>query len=283
MLALLLSLAVSAQAATPSPTAFAASYYLEQGEYEQALPLWRKLLLADPANQVVFVRVAELQFFVEGRAGLVELFETAITREKIAPATLKRKLRELQSLFVSDKAQNLYLQGKQRESLGDWKGAWESFRRGATADPGQWSLLVARARAERHLGYREAYYQTLQEAQRSFPWDPEQREELALSHYYFRDFDAALALSRGSESLASRSVTALALAESGQVALALPLLRSLASQQGVTPSVFAVLSEIARKQGLEEENRHWSARFLQALRGQSEETWDLYRSAEHKP
>lgn len=289
MIALLaLLLASPSGAVSQNPLTFAAGYYFDRGSYERALPLWRSLLQQEPANLAILFRVAELQLFLEGRTGVVPLFQTVYSEATPANRLLLRtRLQEIQSWFLSDRAQNAFLQAKQRASLGDWASALENLRTAASADPGQFLVLREKARIERKLSRWDAYYRTLQEAHAALPWDPVNRAELAEAHLYFRDYAAALELARTADdpgSLRWREITAIALADSGDTAAALPLLRALTSgRTPVRPAVYATQAALAQAEQRADEARRLWARFAAASGKGVSEAWDPYRTAERRP
>ncbi len=272
-----LGLLVGTLHAKSTPSATAAEFYYRQHDFRQALALWQDVLLRDPDNYNARVRVAELSLWTEGHGTLAERMRPALdAKSKLSPdarALLKRKFWELQTVFLTDQAQNLYYQGKHRAERGDARGAWDFLNQAAVLDRGQFLILRERARMEKALGEFDQFYETLRQAAKSYPYDSSNTTDLAEAHLRAKSPTAALETLRGLETPLNASQTilyAVALADSGAGASVLPTLRSLAVSRAGKPSpqpvvYYALAQVLALTPGNEVESKKWLERFIQAL------------------
>jgi hypothetical protein len=291
-LSLALGVACGALFAKPSPSATAAEFYYRQHAFALSLPLWQEVLAREPENAQAVVRVAEMSLWTEGRAGIADRFRPALdSKSKLsaeARTQLKRKLRELQSVFLTDQAQNLYYQGRHRAERGDTRGAWESISQAAVLDRGQFLILRERARLEKSLGEYDPYYETLRLAAKSYPYDPELTTQLAEAHLRAKSPTAALEVLRGQDAELDAPQTvlyAIALADSGAGSSLLPTLRTLANRQGKAapnPVVYYSLAQVlSMTPGNEAEAKKWFERFIESVPASTTPTgWDPFHVPE---
>jgi tetratricopeptide (TPR) repeat protein len=280
--------------AKTNPSATAAEFYYRQYDFRQALPLWQDVLLRDPENTQARMRVAEMSLWTEGRGTLAERMRPALdAKSKISPenkALLKRKFWELQTVFLTDQAQNLFYQGKHRAERGDTRGAWDVLNQAAALDRGQFLILRERARLEKSLGEYAPYYETLRQAAKSYPYDSSTVTDLAEAHLHAKNPGAALEALQALENSLDFTQTvlyAVALADSGAGASVLSTLRTLAngraSKSSLPPIVYYSLAHVlASMPGSEAESKKWLEQFLQAVPAASvtATTWDPFHLQE---
>lgn len=269
----------------------AAEYYYRLHDFQQALPLWEAALARDPDNAVALMRVGEMLLWTEGRAALADRFRPAIEKRDQVPATriaLKDKLRELQTTFLTDRAQILFLQGRHRASRGDLKGAWDCLSQASDLDRGQFSILSDRARLEKGLGLFDQYYQSLRLAVKSYPYDDATLTALAEAHLAFQNPKGTLETLQAVDAApdpSRKTLLAVAMADAGDGVQALPLLRSLAGFKAgrcaVPVACHALARVLSNTPGSEAESRRWFERFVASVPGETASTaWDPYRLPE---
>lgn len=271
------------------PPIAAAEYYYRQDDYTQSLKLWRQVIEAEPDNLLAIVRVAELSLWTEGRSALPEQLGSLLndprrhfSREN--RVSLKRRFWELQNSFLTDQAQNLYLQGKHRLDRGDGAGALGLLNQAANADRGQFAILRLKADTEKSLGYWNLYYQSLRAAVRSYPYDGDTLAEFAKAHFYFKNYGEAIEILKSWEGPMEsdlKALYAMALNEIGNYSASANLLKGLVGKgkQEPPPMVyFALGMALAGTPGSEAEGRRWLLRFVETA---SEPTgWDPFRTTE---
>lgn len=281
-----LALLTSLHAANaPVPTS-AAEYYYRHHEYAEALPLWKEVAAREPANLTALLRVAEMTLWLEGRDALVQPFQRFLSQKGLSPQTrrlARTRLLELQSTFLTDKAQGLFFQAKHRAERGDRAGAKECLNQASELDPGQFPILSLRAELEKEAGEFENYYQSLQAAVKSVPYDSAAVWGLALAHLAFKEPIAAVRALREVEApntLARKTVWAVALADAGQNSQALAVLKPLLvplPQKGISPVAFFAMAQALETAGSKDEAALWYRRFLAAPDILKSLDWDPFR------
>ncbi len=275
--------------AKPVPPVAAAEYYYRQDAYAQSLKLWRQVIESEPDNLLAIVRVAELSLWTDGRSAIMEQLGTLLgdptrrfSREN--RLALKRRFWELQNSFLTDQAQNFYLQGKHRLERGEGAAALGLLNQAANADRGQFAILRLKADTEKQLGYWNLYYQSLRAAARSYPYDEKTLADFAEAHFYFKNYGEAIEILKswdGPMDNGLKALYGLALNEIGNYAAATTLLKGLVGKgkEDPPPIVYLALgTALNATPGAEAEGRRWLRRFVETA---SEPTgWDPYRITE---
>lgn len=271
------------------PPIAAAEYYYRQDDYSQSLKLWRQVIDVEPDNLLAIVRVAELSLWTEGRSALPEQFgpllgDPARRFSRETRTLLKRRYWELQNSFLTDQAQNFYLQGKHRLDRGDGAGALGLLNQAANADRGQFAILRLKADTEKSLGYWNLYYQSLRAAVRSYPYDGKTLADFAEAHFYFKNYNETIEILKSWDGPMESDLKALygmALNEVGNYAAAAGLLKGLVAKGKTDPPpvvYFALGMSLVGTPGSEAEGRRWLLRFVETA---AEPTgWDPYRITE---
>ncbi len=221
----------------------AAEYYYDHGNFPLALSLWEPALKKNPRDLKALQRVAELTLLLRGRSAMAELFMESASDSW--PVEVRSKLLgvfwDLQTRFLTDRAQELYLQAVQKRSRKDFEGAAALLTQASSQEPGQPLVLRALAQTEWDQGSYEAYFTSLKGAWKSYPFDSGQRIQLAEAFLYFKQYSAALSLLKGASALGERGllVRAVSLFEMGDYAEAKSLAASVLSR-GHHPTDVAV-------------------------------------------
>lgn len=186
----------------------AAEYYFENGNFPLALSLWEPALKKNPRDLKALQRTGELTLLLRGRNAMADLFlESA---KEPWPMEARSKMLavflELQSRFLTDQAQELYLQALQKRSRKDFTGAVALLAQAANREPGHTLVLRALAQSEWDSRNYEGYFSSLKAAWKSYPFDPHEKLQLAEAYLYFKQYSAALALLKGSSSLGERGL-----------------------------------------------------------------------------
>ncbi len=270
----------------------AAEYYYRLQDYTQALPLWTEVLQSDSRNLLAISRVAELRLWSQGRSGISEFFAKVLEPghlSKDARSFVKAKYRELQSVFLLDASQNLYLQAKQRAVVSDLAGALEHVGRAEASEPGQLLVLEYKAELQRQLGSWDAYLASLRQVHTSFPFDPANISSLAEAQFYHSEFsEVGNTLAQLDEplNLAQQCLRLAASVEEGKGSEILGSLRSIALDRRlgdkVPPILFysLALAHQQEDQTNSVEVKRWYRRFVESAQTGSETKWDPYRLKE---
>ncbi len=285
---LALSLIMGAALAKPAPPVAAAEYYYRLDDYPQSLKLWRQVISVEPENVLAIIRVAELSLWTEGRSGIAEQFgayleDPARRFSRENRSLLKRRYWDLQNRFLTDQAQNLFLQGKHHFDRGDAVGALGLLNQAASIERGQFAILRLKADTEKLLGYWNLYYQSLRAAVRSFPYDARTLADFAEAHFYFKNTSEAIEILKrwdGPMESDQKALFGMALNESGEHAAAAILLKGLVGK-GKQPSpvvYFALGIALFETKGSEVEGRRWLTRFIETAA--EPVGWDPYRITE---
>jgi tetratricopeptide (TPR) repeat protein len=273
----------------------AAEYYFSRQDYNQSLALWSEVLKRRPDNLSAVYRVAELKLMFQGRVASRDVilgFLAGAGRNLNSDARrdIKLKLGELQSTFVTDDGQSVFLRALPKIRHGDCQGAMALLVQAAGAEGGNLRVLQEKARCEKTLGLYERFYESLRAAFDSDPFDESVRENLFEAYVYNGEMAKVIAMAKEGDStlsLRERIAYAVALTESGAEAAALPILQNTIEQEkltGVPPIVLYALGKAfaAKPDGLAEATSYLE-RFLGAA-ARPENTlingWDPYRSAE---
>ncbi len=189
-LTLILFLGAAAWGKT-DPLVSAAEYYFAHNDYAQALRLWNEVLQKDPVNDAVAIRVADLQFLFEGRQAAKEgLVKHLTARGESLSRDSRRALvdrwRTLQTAFLTEDGQSLYLQAREKEAQGDCASAIALATRALVSEKGNLELIRFRARCEWKTENFAAHYESLRQAYSEFPFDNSIQEDLAEAHLRFQ-------------------------------------------------------------------------------------------------
>lgn len=293
---LALSVPRSSQAMAPSdPLAIAAEYYFTRHDFRQSLTLWEGVLKRQPDNVAAVLRVAELKLMFEGRAATRETITHYLDLKGDALATearraLREKLGQLQSTFVSDEGQALFLQALPKVRAKDCQGALPLLAQAAVLEKGSPKVLREKARCEKALGATDRLRDSLSQAAESDPYDSDILESLAETLDYAGAYDKSAALFDKEPDLArtvrQRTAYGVALAELGAAGKAIPILRGLLEQKEtrVHPIVYATLGRLlAARGGSQAEATHYLERFVTAASRPENATfdgWDPYHTSE---
>jgi tetratricopeptide (TPR) repeat protein len=265
----------------------AADHYFKQQDYRQAFPLWQRVLKEDPENPIAVAHVAELTLWFQGRSGVPDLFLGVLEKSKLSRPQqnqLKQKYWDLQTGFLSDAAQNLYWQAKHRIARGDLPGALRALEGASDKEPGQFLILRQKAGVERRLGAVDAYFQTLRQVFRSYPYDPATRLDWVEALLYQKQYAALLqALEReGPLTPSYEALRLIALVDSGDWSSALHPLRTLSKTSSkLSPVLYYALADAIRQTGNSAECRRWYEKFLsKVVVPEGEAVWEPYRIAE---
>ena len=270
------------------PLEMAAEYYFSRHDYKEALKLWNKVLDKNPKNVDALMRVSELSLMFGSR----ELSRKVITdfldkwSQKITPDQVKlihSKLKDLQSKFLSDEGQSLYLQATSKMEHKDWERSLELLKQALAQEQGHLEILRQKAICEKQLGNFAEFYATLKQAFEADPYDPQLMEWMSEAHLYFKQFENALTALKGptKELTTVRQELAFAFAsiKTGKVDQAIPILKNLLSRKkGQLPDVayYALGLALYQKPEAHTEAARYLKLFL-SLRQQHPPTgWDPY-------
>ncbi len=271
--------------AKPDPLSASAEYYFARHDYQQALRLWNEVLTKDPTNDAVALKVADLQFFFDGRqvareglAHHLSLRGEALSREN--RRALLDRWRALETSFLTEEGQSLYLQAKEREAQGDCPGAIGLLTRAIAAEKGNLDLLKARARCEFQTENFSGHYESLKQAFAEFPYDVALQEELAEAHLRFQQPQRIVEMwQKDTEAPSARKRLALIFAylDTGDESKAATLLVRPSDAKGLDPSwnfLFGALA--ARRESIPEALSYWQT-FLEQLEKGPVSASDPYR------
>jgi tetratricopeptide (TPR) repeat protein len=286
-----------ARAAVPADSlAIAAEYYFSRQDYPQALSLWSEVLKRKPDSVSALMRVAELKLLFGGRLasrdvllGFLNSHGSSLPAE--SRLALRLKLGSLQSTFVTDEGQSLFLRALPKAQRQECAAALPLLTQAVGLEGGNLKVLHEKARCEKKLGLYPRLYETLKLAFDSDPFDVETRESLLETEIYFAEMANVVTSARRDPEavLNARERTALAVAlfETGAEAEALPLLQALVESEKTTSGSPILLYTLGRlfsgRSGGSGEAVSYLERFL-SLAARPENTlidgWDPYRCAE---
>ena len=285
-------------------SATAAQYYFDHREYSQSLELWTALLSRQPDNVEAVCRVAELKLLLEGRAPSKEIILDFMKRRKdqMRPEereNLRTRFERMQTLFLTDEGQTAFLQGRTRLERKDFQGALSALERSISLEKGNLKVLKVKASCERSLGLWDAFAQTAKLAFENDPFDPEAAADMSDSYSYRSQYPKVIELFQNSPDLLSsirnRTAYAVALAESGAVGSAVPLLQGLV-EKGKANSIAPILwfelgSVLSKRPDTTAEATNYLEQFIRSVPPTSlispaaggDSTWDPYRTGERRP
>lgn len=291
ILAACLLIALSAKAALPDPGAQAAEYYFSHYDYPQAFNLWSSVYQRQPENLVALFRLSELRLMFDGRPtvtkGILDyltLHASALSRE--SRHLLRDKLADLQSAFLTDDGQSLFLQGLARARRGDCPTALSFFSQSDALEKGNLRVLREKAACERKTGAHDRNYATLKAAYELQPFDTEVLDGLSEAFSFYGENQKVLALfSSDSEAPRTRRqklAQAIALLRSGVTAPALLQLQTLSEEKGATPAI--VSFELGKANAARADRKGQALENLKAFLSQMKVAdpaeWDPYHARE---
>lgn len=272
--------------AKTDPLAQTAEYYFAHHDYQQALRLWSEVLTKDPTNDAAAIRIAELQFFFDGRQAAKEslvrhLASRGDSLSRDSRRAILERWRALQSAFVTEDGQSLYLQAREKEAQKDFQSALSLVGRALVLEKGNLELLRFRARCEWNTENYAAHYESLKQAYAEFPYDGPIQDELAEAHLRFQQPQRVVEMwQRESEPLPVRRRLALIFAnlDTGGEAKAATLLIKPADTKKELDVVYSYLygALAARRGSTSEALHHWEL-FLNQLAKQAPGPGDCYR------
>lgn len=262
-----------------------AEYYFTHSDYPQALKLWTEVLTKDPTNDTAVGRVAQLQLFFEGRQaardGLARYLAShgeALPRE--SRRLLLERWRVIQTSFLTEEGQSLYLQAREKETQGDCPAAVALVSRALVLEKGNTDLLKFRARCEFKTENFAAHYETLKQANGEYPFDLVLQEELAEAHLRFQQPQRVVEMWDGAtEPFSTRKRLALAfsLLDTGADARATALAPKVGEPRATeSPWAFLLGALAVRRGNTTEAASVWEG-FLKGLEGESVAASDPYR------
>jgi hypothetical protein len=220
--------------AAVDPLSIAARYYSDHYDYKQSYALWLELYRRSPENIDYFLHVLERKLLLEGRTSvkdaLVEWVEKrSQSLRKEEWLVVREKAANLRAAFLSDDGQSLYLQSLPKIERGDCNSALSLLNQALAFEKDHALILWERAKCEKKSGDFERYYQTLKTIWELDPLFSDPYDDLAEAHLYFRDNHSVLTLftnmwSEGARTVRQRTALAVALADSGNLVSARPLL-----------------------------------------------------------
>lgn len=240
-------------AAVPDPGAQAADYYFAHYDYAQAFTLWNGVFQRQPDSVAALLRLSELRLMFEGHAAVAKSMleylsahQATISREN--RRQVREKLSALQSVFLTDDGQALFLQGLARSHGGDCLAALPFFSQAEKVEKGNVKVLREEAACETNTGAFDRNYTSLKHAYELQPFDSDVVDALSESYLYYSENQKVLELfpaeSEAPHTLRQRTAQAVALYRSGATAPALLLLESLAAEKSaVSPIVFFELGK----------------------------------------
>jgi tetratricopeptide (TPR) repeat protein len=285
-LAVILSLVSCLGWAKPDPLAATAEYYFSRNDYTQALRLWNEVLTKDPANDLAAGRVAELLLFFEGRRsardGLARHLAArgdAIPRE--ARRLLLERWRAIQSSFLTEEGQSLYLQARERETQGDCAAALALVARAIVLEKGHLDLLKFRARCEMKTENLSGHYESLKLAHAEYPYDSALQEDLAEAHLRFQQPQRVVEMWQPvTDPIPARKRLALVFAflDTGEEARAATLLVRPPDAKKDTEAAWTFLyGALAARRGSVSEAVHYWETFLAQIKKQPPSSFDPFR------
>ncbi len=275
--------------AKPNPLVGSAEASFSQYDYPQAFHLWTEILAKDSTNDAAALQVANLQFFFEGRQaardGLARHF---LTRGDSMPRESRRNLlsrwRVLQSSFLTEEGQSLFLQAGERAAQGDLPAAVALNGRALALEKGNLELIRFRARCEWKLENFSAHYESLKQAHAEFPFDPLVQQELAEAHLRFQQPQRVVEMwEKDSEAFSLRKRLALVFAylDTGNESKAAALMvRPSEAKLGTPPAWNFLYGALAARRGSPPEAFHYWSNFLAQLEKKPPPVSDAYRLAD---
>jgi tetratricopeptide (TPR) repeat protein len=291
-IALVFLLLTAGSAGASAADSESAEYYFKNYDFPRSLELWKQVLKESPYDATATIRIAEISLMLEGRKRVSEIFEPAIKQAKDRGAKplvvrLRSAFYDLQTRFLTDRGQNLFLQARLRKQHKDLSAARNLLDQASQLEPGHLTILSALAEVQLAQEDYKAYFSTLSESWSAFPLDANTRDTLVKAHFYFKDYTAALELLKASESLTTKEtplLRALALWETGQINAASTSMESVsirANEPSPTLSLAYYLRGLltSKRSSMSAESKRWLSKFLKYKPPQG---FDPFRIAERQ-
>ena len=234
------------------PLVDAAVYFSEKHQYDEALKLWEKLAKRYPADGSILLKLCDTQLLLHGKAKARETLVSSVSSKTFSPENkqlIRKRLGEINALFVTDEGQSNYYQAISRAHHGDYQRAESLLEFAHRSEGGNTRVLRELARCQIKQLELERYANTLRLLISFEPF--EWAHPLALS-------DVCLHLQRPNEALEilesvpelSRGLElktrlAVALYEMERHARAASMFKELAQQPKVHPTVWYYLGKIS--------------------------------------
>jgi tetratricopeptide (TPR) repeat protein len=302
---LVFSLALLCQATVRADvSSTAAQYYFDHREYAQSLALWEAIYKRQPENVEALCRVAELKLLLEGRVQsrdtIVEFLKQHSQLRAEEKEAIRSRFERIQSFFLTDEGQTAFLQAKTRVERKDYQGALAALERSMALERGNVKVLKVKANCERSLGLWESFSQTAKQAFENDPFDPDVVGDMTDAFTYRSQYPKVIELFQSNPELLSsvrnRTAYAVAMAESGSVSTAVPLLQTLV-EKGKSNAIAPILwfelgSVLAKRRDTTAEATNYLEQFIRSVptslvgissSGPSgEASWDPYRTGERR-
>jgi tetratricopeptide (TPR) repeat protein len=278
------------------PLAISAEYYFSRHDYRQSYQLWMDVFKRQPDSVYALLRVGELKLMFESRTAtrdlLLKFLDSVPNKQNPdLKKEIKDKLKSVESIFISDEGLSLYLQAVSRTKRQDCLTAVTLFDHSAQLENGNLAVYLQRGKCEKTLGLYDRYFETFKLAYANDPYDREVIENLVDAELYFKQYARVVEILTNapevSATLSGKTALALALAEVGQSAEALPLMQSIIEQQKQSgfPAVllFAVGKILSDRVDSSVEAMNYLDRFLGAASNRDAASlagWDPYHYAQ---
>ncbi|MBI4404566.1 MAG: hypothetical protein HY537_10415 [Deltaproteobacteria bacterium] len=277
----------------------AAEYYYSKYDYRQSLGLWNDILKQSPANLQALFRLAELRLLFTGRDASKETILGYLRTygQKISPDTrkaIRQKLVSLQSIFLTETGQSLFLAGTSKAKQNDCPSATALLNQAIQHEGNHPDLLWERAKCEKLMSQYDKFYETLKLAFESNPLDSHILDSLSEAAVFFRDYPLVISLLKDSppenETPIQKTALAIALQEKGEYTTAIEKWQHLLEQQknnGVHPIVFFKMGQaLVQQRNNSLEAVTFLERFLSSAK-QKENClvggWDPFHTEEYLP
>jgi predicted Zn-dependent protease len=195
-----------------------AEQQFSQHQFKDSLATWKNLLEQSPKNLSYAMKVAEMEFLLQGRTQAIEGLRAFLKKnEKVLSVNqvqeIQKKIIELSETFISEEGQVNYLQALSKVNLKEFSSSLPALKHSIQIEPGNLKILILKAEVEKELGFSTDSYQTLKEAFRIDPFSQKTRERLVEAHVFHGKFLEAKALLEDRENISAREKLALAVSD----------------------------------------------------------------------
>lgn len=242
--------------------------------YSEALSLWSEALKQQPDSSEVALKVCELKVLLESRPACrnfaSDFLSTsgALMGDK-ARKNFEQRYHSIQSLFLTDEGQSVYLQALARVNRKEVEEALRLFNQAEHFEKGNLKVLKEKAKSELTLGLMDPYFETVRQTYEIDPFDSDAVEALVEIYFFRKQFEKIMQLYAKDPAqfgtIRNKTSYAVALAELDNVR-AMPLLQSILSNSKVVkppPIVWFQLGKgLAKKSDSERDAVNYLNRFL---------------------
>lgn len=289
---------IASRAALPAysdPFVSAAEYYFSRQSYPAAFELWSKVLSREPENVSALLRVAELKLLLEGRLAsrdilLKFLGQRAGTLTNEAEQLIQSKHTLLQSLFLTDEGQSLYLRAMTKIQRKDFAGAAPLLTHALSLENNNLRILKEKAKCEKYSKAYDRFHETIQSAFESDPYDMEIIDNLVETYVYYKEYPKIVSLFRKTpnnlKTNRQRLAFGIALLEVGIPQDAIFVLQGLIERgknTAIHPIALYAMGRLMNARGQTVEAGYYWDRFLNTAARTDDiliDGWDPYRSQE---